>query len=219
MFIQNISTDPHYFVYVIVTMVFSVVLHELAHGWAAIWQGDRTPIEQGHMTMDPRVHMGAVSLLMLAFVGMCFGAVPVNPRRFRSRYGDAMVSIAGPLMNLALAFIALTALAIWFVMTPETRNVSLETGNLRQFLWVFGYSNITLCLFNLIPVPPLDGSTVLRSLNKGYRRLLDRVNDPRVFLVAFMVLFLVLSSDSHNLHTFSAGLAKSYLSWVISWSA
>lgn len=216
MFIESISTNPAYFVYVVVTMVLSVVLHELAHGWAAIWQGDRTPIETGHMTIDPRVHMGAISLIMLALMGMCYGAMPVDPTRFRSRYGDALVSAAGPLMNLLLAFLALTGLSIWQVAARDSSEMSEVSGNLLQFLWVFGVSNVALFLFNLIPVPPLDGARVLANLNKGFARMLRRVQDPRVFLIAFVVVFMILSSNDYGLYKLARGIATPYVRWVVS---
>lgn len=216
MFIETLSSNPAHFVYVVVTMVFSIVLHELAHGWAAIWQGDRTPIDTGHMTIDPRVHMGAISLIMLALVGMCFGAMPVDPSRFRSRYGDALVSAAGPLMNLLLAFVTLTGLSIWMVNVGGSKELSVQGGNLLQFLSVFGVSNIALFLFNLIPVPPLDGATVLASLHKGYARILRRVQDPRVFLVAFLVVFMVLGSSNYGLYQLASEIAGGYVGWVIS---
>ena len=216
MFIETLSSNPAHFVYVVVTMVFSIVLHELAHGWAAIWQGDRTPIDTGHMTIDPRVHMGAISLIMLALAGMCFGAMPVDPSRFRSRYGDALVSAAGPLMNLLLAFVTLTGLSIWMVNVGGSKELSVQGGNLLQFLSVFGVSNIALFLFNLIPVPPLDGATVLASLHKGYARILRRVQDPRVFLVAFLVVFMVLGSSNYGLYQLASDLAGGYVGWVIS---
>lgn len=216
MFIESISTNPAFFVYVVVTMVLSVVLHELAHGWAAIWQGDRTPIETGHMTIDPRVHMGAISLIMLALMGMCYGAMPVDSTRFRSRYGDALVSAAGPLMNLLLAFLALTGLSVWQVAVRDSSEVSEVSGNLLQFLWVFGVSNVALFLLNLIPVPPLDGARVLANLNKGFARMLRRVQDPRVFLIAFVVVFMVLSSNDYGLYKLARGIANSYVRWVVS---
>ena len=216
MFIETLSSNPAHFVYVVVTMVFSIVLHELAHGWAAIWQGDRTPIDTGHMTIDPRVHMGAISLIMLALVGMCFGAMPVDPSRFRSRYGDALVSAAGPLMNLLLAFVTLTGLSIWMVNVGGSNELSVQGSNLLQFLSVFGVSNIALFLFNLIPVPPLDGATVLASLHKGYARILRRVQDPRVFLVAFLVVFMVLGSSNYGLYQLASEIAGGYVGWVIS---
>jgi Zn-dependent protease len=216
LFIESISTNPAFFVYVVVTMVLSVVLHELAHGWAAIWQGDRTPIETGHMTIDPRVHMGAISLIMLALMGMCYGAMPVDSTRFRSRYGDALVSAAGPLMNLLLAFLALTGLSVWQVAVRDSSEVSEVSGNLLQFLWVFGVSNVALFLLNLIPVPPLDGARVLANLNKGFARMLRRVQDPRVFLIAFVVVFMVLSSNDYGLYKLARGIANSYVRWVVS---
>lgn len=215
MFIENLSTNPHFFVYVVVTMVFSVVLHELAHGWAAIWQGDRTPILTGHMTIDPRVHMGAMSLIMLALMGICFGAMPVDPSRFRSRYGDALVAAAGPLMNLVLAFVALTARGIWQVWVGDPNTISVEGGNVMQFLWIFGVSNVALFLFNLLPIPPLDGSAVLANFNKRYARLIRSVQNPAVFLVAFFVAYLILTSDDYHLYKLAGNLARSYVEWLI----
>ena len=216
MFLSKLSSDPHFFVYVVVTMVVSVVLHELAHGWAAIWQGDRTPIELGHMTIDPRVHMGVPSLLLLVFAGMCFGAMPVDPSRFRSRHSDMIVSFAGPLMNLLLALLAITVLGIWKLNIGEPETQSQVHRNLCEFLWVFGYCNVALCVFNLIPIPPLDGSTVLAGISKGYKRLIESVRDPRAFLIAFVVLFAVLSSEERSIYRLGAYLANHYLGWIYS---
>jgi len=213
MFIRNLTEDPQFFVFVVVTMVLSVVLHELAHGWAAIWQGDRTPIEQGHMTIDPRVHMGIPSLLMLVFVGMCFGAMPVDPSRFKNRYSDIIVSAAGPLMNLLLAFLALTGLGLWNIAT-DIRAAGTTVHNWRDFLWFFGYANIGLCIFNLLPIPPLDGSTVLAGMHKGYRRLIASVREPSMFLAALVVVFLVLHSLDMSFWTMGTKVAGAYVRFV-----
>ncbi|HEX5052525.1 MAG TPA: site-2 protease family protein [Planctomycetota bacterium] len=218
MFLTYLAKDPHFFVYIVVTMVFSTVLHELAHGWAAIWQGDRTPIERGHMTADPRVHMGTLSLLMLVTVGISFGAMPVDPRRFRHRHGFAFVAAAGPSMNLLLAFVALTGLGIWSLAVADGAPISLEGDNLRGFLWTFGYCNIALCAFNLIPIPPLDGSTVLASVSGGYRRFIEGVRSPVVFLVAFMVVFTVLGSQGLHIYRLGASAAERYLQWLYSFA-
>ena len=125
---------------VVVTVIISIVLHELAHGWAAIWQGDDTPRQMGHMTADPMVHMGGFSILMLVLVGMAFGLMPVNPRNFRSRYGDALVSAAGPAMNFLLAFIALTALVVWVKASGDAAEGPAKNG--QFFLQIFGTTNI-----------------------------------------------------------------------------
>lgn len=213
MFIRHLTENPQFFVFVVVTMVFSVVLHELAHGWAAIWQGDRTPIEQGHMTIDPRVHMGLVSLLMLVMVGMCFGAMPVNPSRFKNRYSDIIVSAAGPAMNLLLAFVALTALGVWDNVSDVAAHDE-TLSNWRDFLWFFGYANIALCIFNMLPIPPLDGSTVLAGLHKGYRRLLASVRDPSVFLGALVVVFLLVRASGTSFWAMGRDLASHYVRFL-----
>ena len=173
---------------VVITVVISIVLHELAHGWAAIWQGDDTPRQMGHMTGDPMVHMGGFSLLMLVLVGMAFGLMPVNPRNFRSRYGDALVSAAGPAMNFLLALVALTALAVWVKISGSAIEGPSKNG--QFFLQIFGTTNIALGIFNLLPVPPLDGSTVLGNFVPAYRRWLDSLGNPTWMLfIVFMILW------------------------------
>ena len=189
-FIQNLFEPEKqlYFGCVVVTVIISIVLHELAHGWAAIWQGDDTPRLQGHMTADPMVHMGGFSLLMLALVGMAFGAMPVNPGNFRSRYGDALVSAAGPAMNFLLALLALTALAVWVKSSGTALEGPAKNG--QYFLQIFGTTNIALGIFNLLPVPPLDGSTVLGNFVPAYRRWLDSMGNPTWMLfIVFMILW------------------------------
>lgn len=173
---------------VVITVVISIVLHELAHGWAAIWQGDDTPRQMGHMTGDPMVHMGGFSLLMLVLVGMAFGLMPVNPRNFRSRYGDALVSAAGPAMNFLLALVALTAFAVWVKISGSAIEGPSKNG--QFFLQIFGTTNIALGIFNLLPVPPLDGSTVLGNFVPAYRRWLDSLGNPTWMLfIVFMILW------------------------------
>lgn len=214
MFFTYLATDPHHYVYTVVTMVFSIVLHELAHGWAALWQGDRTPAVLGHMTIDPRVHMGPVSLVMVLALGIGFGAMPVDRTRFRGRHGDLLVSLAGPLMNLLLAFVALTGLAIWMLAAHGGEPPSVETDNLRRFVWTFGYLNLALGVFNLMPFPPLDGATVLAGMHRGYRRLIEGVTNPMVFLVAFALLLSLLTSTEYGLYDIARDWAGSYVQGI-----
>ena len=211
-FIQNLFEPEKqlYFGCVVVTVIISIVLHELAHGWAAIWQGDDTPRLQGHMTADPMVHMGWFSLLMLALVGIAFGQMPVTPRNFRSRYGDALVSAAGPAMNLLLAFIALTALAVWVkIAGGMAKDGPIHNG--QELMWIFGYFNIALALFNLVPVPPLDGSRILGDFVPAYRRWVDNLGSP---MILFFIFFMVLLNAPPQYHPFTiaAKAAGTYLS-------
>jgi len=204
-FIQNLFEPDKqlFFGCVVITVVVSIVLHELAHGWAAIWQGDATPRHAGHMTGDPMVHMGGFSLLMLVMVGMAFGAMPVNPHNFRSRYGDALVSAAGPVMNFLLAFVALTALAIWILAAGASADSEELEKNAQYFLQIFGSTNIALGIFNLLPVPPLDGSTILGNFVPAYRRWLDSLGNPMWML---FIVFIVLWNAPHEYNPF--GIAE-----------
>lgn len=188
LFIDMLTRDPAHYVVIIVAVVLSVVLHELGHGITALWQGDDTPRVTGHMTWNPLVHMGGFSLMLLFLAGIAFGQMPVRPANFRSRFGRALVAFAGPLVNLLLALFTLTIVALWlrFGERPE--------GNVGYygllFLLEMGAINIVLCLFNLLPVPPLDGSTVLADLSPAYRRLKSNPNNQPLFLGVFVLVFV-----------------------------
>ncbi len=182
-----LADDPARLVAWVFWVIFSIVLHELAHGWAAIWQGDRTPIETGHMTWNPLVHMGGMSLAIFALVGIAWGLMPVNPNRFRDRYGDAYVSLAGPLMNLVLAVICIVMAALWLGYGRSVPDAAW--GNVMVFLQTGAFLNLVLMLFNLLPVPPLDGSRILASFSYRYRELVSHPNAAMASLVLMVLLF------------------------------
>jgi Zn-dependent protease len=207
MLIFQLKTDPVFVVSVIASVVISICLHELAHGWAAIWQGDRTPIEKGHMTVNPLVHMGGFSLLLLVMVGIAYGAMPINPRRFRSRFGEALVSAAGPAMNGLLAVLGLTLLGLWMRAAPaETAMVV----NARNALWYFGLVNLALMLFNLLPVPPLDGAHILSNLSPAYRAWIDQLS-PGTTVLVLVAIFAGLSFADLGIFDMLANAGNWYL--------
>ncbi len=167
-------------------VIFAIVLHELAHGWAALWQGDDTPRRLGRMTVNPLVHMGMTSLLIFALIGLAWGAMPVNPGRFRNRrYGDVLVSLAGPAMNIILSLAALTGLSLWLRFGPTAQPLH---ENVTTFLWTGGWLNIVLALLNLLPIPPLDGSRILAGLSRKAREL---YNHPQAQLFGMFVLLAI----------------------------
>ena len=172
----------------VVWVIGSIVLHELAHGWAAIWCGDRTPIEMGHMTWNPLVHMGPVSLIMFALVGIAWGAMPVSPSRFRRRYDDALVSLAGPAMNVLLALIAGIVGGLWYVVGARIAADNVQ-DNVRIFLWIGTSLNIALALFNLVPVPPLDGSKIAARFFPAYERFIHSEQGAVASMIGFALLF------------------------------
>ncbi len=172
----------------IFTVVVSIVLHELSHGWTAIYLGDPTPRLSGHMTLNPIVHMGPMSLIFLLLTGMAWGAMPVDIHRIRNRYGDAIVSVAGPLMNLALGLAALTLLAFLKTRGGGVAEEDVQfRENLHEVLYIFGSANFVLCVFNLLPAPPLDGSRILANFVRPYRDFIyDPANQHWIFLSFFL---------------------------------
>lgn len=170
-------------------VIFSIVLHELSHGWAALALGDETPRLTGHMTWNPLVHMGTFSLILLALVGIAWGAMPVDPSRFRGRYGDAKVSVAGPAMNVLLAVVSVVCCVVWVIAADRMNVREPLWGNMARFFWIGAFLNIVLALFNMIPAPPLDGSRILASFVPAYGRIFASPNGQWFGLGIFLLVF------------------------------
>lgn len=205
MFFDYITSDPVYYVTVVFCVTASIVLHELGHGFAAIQQGDDTPISSGHMTWNPLVHMGPIGLGLLCLVGIAFGVMPVNPSRFRSPYGDAFVAAAGPLVNGLLAILSLTALALLV-----KQGVDPEIAGVNP-LWIMGLLNVMLFLFNLVPISPLDGSVVLGSFVPAYRDFIRNPANGKYIWIAFGVVFLLAG----RLFGLGADVANAYVGLIL----
>lgn len=149
----------------IVTLIVAFTVHEWAHAKAADELGDDTPRRAGRLTLNPLSHLDPIGSILLLLVGFGWAKpVPVNPFALRNgRIGLVMVAAAGPFSNLALALLA----AIPFRMgVLQTWNVDFGgiggiLPNLETLLFYFIVINLTLMLFNLIPIPPLDGSKIL----------------------------------------------------------
>jgi Zn-dependent protease len=137
-------------------LFFAITIHEYAHGRAALWLGDPTAQRMGRLTLNPLPHidpMGAICLFLFKF-GWA-KPVPVDPRYFKNiRRGTIIMSVAGPAANLTVAFIA--GLLIRFFLYPSQLYLSVLLDLILM--------NIGLGIFNLIPIPPLDGSHVLENL-------------------------------------------------------
>ncbi|MEN9621789.1 MAG: hypothetical protein RLZZ67_223 [Candidatus Parcubacteria bacterium] len=156
------------FIFSLIVLLFSVVIHEVAHGYAALYLGDKTAEYEGRLTLNPLKHIDMVGTIILPALSLMlpgsllFGwakPVPFNPYNLRNRkWGEAIVAVAGPLSNFLLALIF--GLFIRFFLIPQGMSSS-PAGDLCQIIvWV----NITLAIFNLIPVPPLDGSKIISAV-------------------------------------------------------
>jgi Zn-dependent protease len=154
-------------------LLFSMVAHEYAHGYAALKQGDPTAQQLGRLTLNPFKHIDVWMTIVMPIVtfmvaGLLFGGakpVPVNPRNYRRfKSGDIIVSLAGIFVNLCLAVVC-TGLVIAFGYLGEAVPALRSTAVVLQAMMVVGVLvNLVLAFFNLLPIPPLDGSHVFKYL-------------------------------------------------------
>ena len=172
-------------------VIVSISLHELGHGWAALWEGDDTPRRLGHMTINPLVHMGSTSIIAFLLIGFAWGLMPVTPSNFRHRrWGDAIVAVSGPAVNLVLAVILLTIAGV-ITATTLGSDTDQQLGNWYVFFREGGRLNLLLLALNLLPIPPLDGSRILASFSNGYARLLLHPNASMFGLAFFVIVFWI----------------------------
>ena len=180
-------------------LILSFTVHEFAHAWVALKQGDDTAYQLGRVTLNPAAHIDPIGSLLLPGIAALTGApmigwarpVPVTPRKFRNyRRGDILVSIAGVTANLILAvvFAVLIVAVVWLgrALPDMGRTWELLLLMLRQGVLL----NILLILFNLLPLPGLDGSHILyhflpADLGARYRTL-----EPYGIFILFGLLFL-----------------------------
>ena len=143
-------------------LVIALVIHEYAHAKAADVMGDFTPRMTGRLTLNPMAHIDPIGLIMLLVVRFGWAKpVMINARNFRNwRQGELLVALAGPVANLLVAFISLLAMAVLFKLGMFSEGVRLVLSMMVLF-------NINFAIFNMLPLPPLDGSKVLMVLLPG----------------------------------------------------
>jgi Zn-dependent protease len=154
-------------------LLFSVIAHEYAHGFAALKQGDTTALSLGRLTWNPIKHIDPFLTIILPLVmyftmGMALGGakpVPVNPRNYRNfKRGDIIVSLAGVAVNLVLAVLCAVVIALVGLLARGIPAVEPSAGILQVMMVIGIQINLMLVMFNLIPIPPLDGSHVMKYL-------------------------------------------------------
>jgi Zn-dependent protease len=187
---------------VAIALLYSIIAHEVAHGWVAYLFGDDTAERYGRLTFNPLPHIDIIGALMLFFVGFGWAKpVPVNYNALRnSRFGLVSVSLAGCLTNVLIAFAALLALQFPIISaSPATVTV----------LSIVARINIVLGAFNLIPIPPLDGSKVLMSfLPPNAQDGLARIEPYGFYILAFFLFTGMLNPV--------IGFMQNIIYWIIS---
>lgn len=172
--INSLFSEPVVFFIWLLAVVYGLTIHEFAHVLAAYAQGDDTGKQMGRLTLNPLVHIDWFGFLMLLFVGFGWGnPAPYNPYNLKyKKWGSAIVAVAGPLSNIISLIIfgfAIKFLLLYTNLTGENL--------LIQFLSFLSLVNLVLLVFNLIPIPPLDGSRILLTV------LPDRFNEFKYRLV------------------------------------
>jgi Zn-dependent protease len=192
-------------------LLFSVIAHEIAHGYAALQQGDRTALEAGRLSWNPAKHIDpylTIILPLIMFTGtsligrsVVFGGakpVPVDPRNYRNvARGDIIVSLAGVFTNFLIALLCAGLIVVTGLVARSAPALGETIGILQAMFYIGVWMNFMLIAFNLLPIPPLDGSHVMKYLLP--RRL--AVQYVRFGRYGFLVLFLILLMGGGILQT------------------
>ena len=186
------SQSPLTVVIVLVIVLVSVILHELSHGLVAYWLGDKTAKEAGRLTLNPLKHIDPfmsvlVPVVLYLLKAPVFGGakpVPVNYQNLKWReWGMALVAVAGPFTNFLIAFIT------FLIYNFSGLSYQSDASVLHFIFSEIIYINLGFMLFNLIPIPPLDGSRILYAVSPDFiRNIMDRVEKFGVIIVYVLIL-------------------------------
>ena len=189
---MSFNTNFLQIVIVLVIAVFSVILHELAHGLVAYWLGDRTAKDAGRLTLNPIKHIDPymsilVPVVLFILKAPVFGGakpVPINSRNLKGKeWGMALVALAGPLTNFLIALIS-------FLIGYFTGILRTNPDSIGFFIFMeLVYLNLGFLLFNLIPIPPLDGSRVLYAIAPdSVRNIMQKMEVYGIIVVYALIL-------------------------------
>ncbi len=187
--------------FLVLSFVIAIVIHEYSHGWMALRLGDDTALESGRLSLNPFLHIDPIGTILIPLILMTVGfiplgwakRVPINPYNFSNQKKDvALVSFSGPAANLILAAIAALLLRLGGVVPSKTilLNATQEITNpFINFLFYILLVNLFLGFFNLLPIPPLDGSKIVsvylsRGINWKYKKIA-----PYGILIIFTLLY------------------------------
>ena len=186
------------YLYIVPAALIAIILHELAHGLVSFWLGDPTPKETGRLTLNPLKHLDPIGALCLIFFHFGWAKpVIINPSYYKNKkVGMTLVALAGPIMNFIIMIISFVIIGITYAIQYHNGlgyNIVFEI--IYNFFSYLALLNIGLCVFNLIPVPPLDGSKAIGIvLPKGaYEEYMGYQKYGTFFMMGIMLVIYILS--------------------------
>ena len=218
MILSLLQNDMQLGVILIVSLIFSLSFHEFAHAYAAYKLGDNTAAYQGRLTLNPLAHLDLIGSMMLLFIGFGYAKpVPVNPINLKDPRVDMMkIAFAGPLSNLFLCLVSCIAIRFMGQSIFMYSNYTLELSSFGLLLYIFAIINMTLAIFNLIPIHPLDGGQIfggyLDKINPNFSYKL-RSDGPKILFAIIIIGYLtgfsligIIISPFHELVGIISGL-------------
>lgn len=185
------------YLYIIPAALIAVVLHELGHAFVSYKLGDPTPKSEGRLTLNPLKHLDMVGIICLIFFGFGWAKpVSIDSSYYKNtKLGITLVGLAGPLVNFILAILSFTFIGVIYIAEIKLgSNVFLSI--LNTFFIYLAIINIGLGVFNLIPIPPLDGSKVIGGIlpDKAYNEYMRYQAYGMYFMIGFMIFLFILDS-------------------------
>ena len=218
MILSLLQNDMQLGIILIVSLIFSLSFHEFAHAYAAYKLGDNTAAYQGRLTLNPLAHLDPIGSMMLLFIGFGYAKpVPVNPINLKDPRVDMMkIAFAGPLSNLFLCLVSCVIIRFMGSSIFMYSNYTLELSSFGLLLYIFAIINMTLAIFNLIPIHPLDGGQIfggyLDKINPNFSYKL-RSDGPKILFAIIIIGYLtgfsligIIISPFHELVGIISGL-------------
>lgn len=184
------------YLYIIPAALIAIVLHELGHALVSVWLGDPTPKFEGRLTLNPIKHIDPIGIICLIIMGFGWAKpVRIDPTYYKNKkIGMTLVGLAGPLMNFIVAIFSFIMIGIMIYIDSFFANTIVYIVN--KFFTYLAFINIGLGLFNLIPIPPLDGSKIIGVVlpQRAYEEYMRYQNYGIYFMIGFMLLILILQN-------------------------
>lgn len=210
MLLLNAFSNPTVFIALIVALLIGITVHEYAHAWTANYLGDDTARLMGRLTLNPLKHLDLIGSIMILIIGFGWGKpVPYNPNKIQDPNGSIKVALAGMTANLLVAFILGLAIRL-----GTFYGIGIENSPILSFIDIIIAVNLMLIAFNIIPIPPLDGSKIIEN-SLSYESILRYEQIGPMVLLAIVaiqyifnmpILFTVMEPIIRFLHFVTTGM-------------